>query len=147
MKMHTDLMIAISVSVSQCGPCLVYLMGHVLLVSYISDPHSFSALHLFCSVPRSPKELTQWRPPGIFLSSLCIIFGCGSLHLLPSAAWGVSLMMTWQITDLLMSKRLECRNEDFMETPNCPPQSQWAVELLSLKIGPNFHFSESDLLS
>lgn len=56
MQSHVDPILAVSVSVSPCEPCLVDFVGHVLLVSSIhSDSYSFS----FCSEERDSMETSN----------------------------------------------------------------------------------------
>lgn len=76
---------ACSVSVSPFESCLIYLVDHVLLVSFVPSDFLQSFLP-FCKVPGASKEGTGWRPP-IETSSLHNVC-CGSLDSLPLAAGG-----------------------------------------------------------
>ena len=84
-------MLAASVSVSSCAPCLVGLEGLVLQVSSIpSGSHN-----PFTSSSSGFPELQGEGPDGdlpctLFLPCRLFLSGCGFLHLLPSAAEGAS---------------------------------------------------------
>lgn len=79
-------MLASSVSVSPYEPGLVDSVGRVLLVSSTpSDSYSLSSPP-FHEVPEAPRGgLSGDLQLRLFL---CLVSGCGSLYLLPSAAGG-----------------------------------------------------------
>ena len=71
--------------VEVCGLCSPGILSDVL-VSYYPDTPGPTCLSFFHWVPQAPRGGSQWR--SLVWTLLYLMFGCGSLHLLASAANG-----------------------------------------------------------
>ena len=90
------------VSVSSFEPCLIDSVGHILLVFFIpSDFHNL----FFPSSAGFPKLQEKGHGEDLqFGASISLMFGCGSLHLSPSAVSGTLSDDDWTSGGLSLSE-------------------------------------------
>ena len=89
---HADPVLATLVSVSSCEPCLIDLVGHVLVFFIPSEPYNCSSPFLVRFLDhrgKRPNENIHFR------LCLCMLYGCGSLNLFSFAARGSLCDNNW----------------------------------------------------